>query len=166
MLPRRTTLPYLGAMHDPDHAPATESPVLQYFEAFLPTIFGRLLIPDLEHLTTCFAIELTDLDAPPWCIAIEAGRLVGVGHDGPEPLCTFQLDTATLLEVVAARVDPAEAFFGKRIELEGDMELGLKLSTVLAPFFAGFPFHADGSSHPAGKRSRHTGKARSAASCE
>jgi len=163
MLPRRTTLPYLGAMHDPDHAPATESPVLHYFEAFLPTIFGRLLIPDLERLTTCFAIEVTDLDAPPWCIAIEAGRLVGVGHDGPEPLCTFQLDTATLLEVVAARVAPAEAFFARRIELEGDMELGLKLSTVLAPFFEGFPFHADGSSLPAGERPRCSAEARGAA---
>ncbi|HKJ23788.1 MAG TPA: SCP2 sterol-binding domain-containing protein [Myxococcota bacterium] len=131
-------------MHDAARRSPVESLVLRYFEAFLPALFGRLLIPDLESLTTCFAIEVTDLDAPPWRIGIEAGRLVFVRHDGPEPLCTFQLDGETLLEVAAARIAPAEAFFAKRIDLEGDMELGLKLSTVLAPFFEGFPFHAEG----------------------
>jgi len=112
----------------------------RYFHDFLPGLRGRLLIPDLESLTTCFAIGVRDSDDPPWRIAIEAGRLVAVGPDGPPPLCLFRLDTATLLDVVAARVAPAEAFFARRIDLEGDMELGLKLSTVLAPFFEGFPF--------------------------
>lgn len=130
-------------MDDAARPSPSETPVLRYFEAFLPTLFGRLLIADLESLTTCFAIQVTDLDAPPWRIGIESGRLVFVRHDGPEALCTFSLDSDTLLEVVAARIAPAEAFFAKRIELEGDMELGLKLSTVLAPFFEGYPFHAD-----------------------
>jgi hypothetical protein len=114
--------------------------VLRYFHDFLPRLRGQLLIPDLESLTTCFAIAVRDSDDPPWRVVIEAGRLVAVGPDGPPPLCLFRLDTPTLLEVVAARVAPAEAFFARRIDLEGDMELGLKLSTVLAPFFEGFPF--------------------------
>lgn len=122
-----------------------ESPVKRYFGEFLPSLFGRLLIADLESLSTRFAIEVSDVDAPAWRIDIEAGRVVCVEHDGRPPLCTFRLDGATLLEVVAARILPAEAFFAKRIELEGDMELGLKLSTVLAPFFEGFPFHVEGS---------------------
>lgn len=113
----------------------------RYFDSFLPGIRGQLLIADLESLTTCFFIDVSDAEGPPWRIAIEAGRLTHVGAEGPEPLCGFRLDTATLLEVVAAEMEPAEAFFAKRISLEGDMELGLKLSTVLAPFFAGFPFH-------------------------
>ena len=112
----------------------------QYFESFLPGIRGQLLIPDLESLTTCFAIAVTDQDDPPWRIAIEAGRIACVGHEGPQPLCCFRLDTEALLDVIAARVVPAEAFFAKRIDLEGDLELGLKLSTVLAPFFERFPF--------------------------
>jgi hypothetical protein len=115
--------------------------VRRYFHDFLPGLMGQLLIPDLESLTTCFAIDVADRDEPPWRIAVEQGRLVHVGHEGPEPLCCFRLASETVLEVVAARVAPAEAFFDKRIDLDGDMELGLKLSTVLAPFFAGFPFH-------------------------
>lgn len=111
-----------------------------YFEEFLPGILGKLLIEDLESLSTCFEIVVTDADEPPWRLAIERGRLVHVGHAGPEPVCRFLLDRETLLEVVRARRRPAEAFFERRIELEGDMEMGLKLSTVLEPFFARFPY--------------------------
>lgn len=113
----------------------------RYFVEFLPTILGRLLIEDLRELTSCFEIVVTDAGEPPWRLAIESGRLVHVGHDGPAPACRFSLDAATLAEVVAARRTPADAFFEKRIELEGDVETGLVLSTVLEPFFRRFPFH-------------------------
>jgi len=128
-------------MEDAVRTPAPEDAVGRYFQEFLPGIFGRLLIADIESLTTCFAIDVTDGQDPPWRVSVERGRLVRVGHHGDEPLCIFHLDGATLLEVVSARVPPAEAFFAMQIELDGDLELGLKLSTVLAPFFEGFPFH-------------------------
>ena len=112
----------------------------RYFREFLPGIYGKLLIEDLRDLTECFEIEVSDGDEPPWRLALERGRLVYAGHGGPEPACRFRLDAPTLLEVVAARCTPAEAFFDKRIDLEGDMETGLKLSTVLEPFFERFPF--------------------------
>ncbi len=111
-----------------------------YFEEFLPGILGKLLIEDLESLSTCFEIAVTDAGEPPWRLAIERGRLVHVGHEGPEPACRFRLDRETLLEVVRGRCRPAEAFFDRRIEVEGDIETGLKLSTVLEPFFARFPY--------------------------
>jgi len=114
----------------------------RYFTEFLPSILGQLLIDDLRDLTRCFEIEVTDAPAPPWRLAIESGRLVSVGHDGPEPACRFRLDTPTLVDVVAARVQPAEAFFAKRIDLVGDVEVGLQLSTVLEPFFRRFPWAA------------------------
>ena len=120
-------------MHEIARALPDDDPIRHYFEQFLPTLYGRLLIPDLESLSTCFAIAVTDVDAAPWRIEIQAGRLVRAGHDGAAPLCTFRLDGATLLEVVAARLVPAEAFFAKRIDLDGDMELGLKLSTDRSP---------------------------------
>ncbi len=44
------------------------------------------------------------------------------------------------VEVVTARCTPAAAFFDTRIDLEGDMEMGLKLSTVLEPFFRRFSY--------------------------
>jgi hypothetical protein len=114
----------------------------RYFTEFLPSIRGQLLIEELSTLTVCFEIDVVDSQDPPWRIAVEAGRIESVGSDGPEPVCRFGLDVATLLDVVAARCVPAEAFFAKRIELEGDIETGLVLSTVLEPFFRRFAFEA------------------------
>ena len=129
----------MSAMHpEPERAQPVHA---RYFSGFLPTILGQLLIEDLRELTNCFEIVVTDADTPPWRLALSSGRLVHVGHDGPAPACRFSLDAATLAEVVAARCTPAEAFFEKRIELEGDVETGLVLSTVLEPFFRRFPFH-------------------------
>jgi predicted lipid carrier protein YhbT len=113
----------------------------RYFTEFLPTILGQLLIEDLRDLGGCFEIVVTDAATPPWRLVLSRGRLVHVGHDGPAPACRFSLDAATLAEVVAARCTPADAFFEKRIEVEGDVETGLVLSTVLEPFFRRFPFH-------------------------
>lgn len=112
-----------------------------YFTEFLPGLRGRLLIEDLRELSTCFEIQVTDAPEPPWRIAVESGRLAHVGRDGPAPVCRFLLDAATLLDVVRARCAPSQAFFELRIEVEGDVETGLKLSTVLEPFFRRFPFH-------------------------
>lgn len=117
---------------------------LRYFLEFLPTILDKLLIEDLRTLTTCFEIRVTDGEDPPWRLGIHDGRLTYVGHEGPEPVCRFSLDSSTFREVVAARCTPSAAFFDTRIELEGDMEMGLKLSTVLEPFFHRFPFREPG----------------------
>jgi hypothetical protein len=113
---------------------------LRYFSEFLPGILDKLLIADLRTLTACFEIRVTDSGDPPWRLGIEEGRLTYVGHEGPEPVCRFCLDSDTLVEVVTARCTPSAAFFDSRIDLEGDMEMGLKLSTVLEPFFHRFPY--------------------------
>lgn len=112
----------------------------RYFTEFLPGIYGQLLIEDLKNLSVCFEIAVSDGTDAPWRLVVEEGRLVQVGHEGPGPVCRFTLDGGTLLEVVAGRIAPHEAFFDMRIQLEGDIEMGLKLSTVLAPFFQRFPF--------------------------
>lgn len=111
-----------------------------YFTEFLPKIIGQLLLEDLHSLSCCFEILVSEAPCEPWRLQIESGRLVYVGLEGLDPQCRFTLDARTLLDVISAGVAPQEAFFGKRIELSGDMELGLKLSTVLEPFFKRYAF--------------------------
>lgn len=111
----------------------------RYFTEYLPTLYGQLLIADLRELNACCEIAVRE-DPPPWRIAIEHGRLVYAGHEGPEPACAFHLNVETLLKVVSAVETPQQAFFDMRIELTGDLEMGLKLSTVLEPFFHRFPY--------------------------
>jgi predicted lipid carrier protein YhbT len=127
---------------DPSEAERASTAYRRYFREFLPSILGQRLIEDLRGLDACVEIRVRDQGDPPWRLAIASGRLVSVGPDGPEPVCRFSLDVATMLEVVSARCLPAQAFFDKRIDIEGDMETGLMLSTVLEPFFRRFPFDA------------------------
>jgi len=111
-----------------------------YFTVFLQSILGQLLIEDLRALSVCFEIAVSDGGDPPWRLVVTEGRLTAVGHEGPPAACRFTLDAATLLEVAAGRIAPQEAFFDLRVQLEGDMETGLKLSTVLAPFFQRYAY--------------------------
>jgi len=111
-----------------------------YFTEFLPAIVGQLLMENLRGLTCQVEIAVTDSGDPPWCLTVEQGRLTRVTHDGPDPQCRYVLDLDTLIDVVSAKCSPQDAFFEMRIEIEGDIERGLEISTALAAFFERFPF--------------------------
>jgi predicted lipid carrier protein YhbT len=123
------------AREDADHCA-----VDQYFTEFLPRVVGRLMLEDLHTLDAVFGIRLTDQPGGAWSMVIERGRLMFVGQGGPAHSCTFALDTATLLSIVGGELAPQNAFFSMLVEIEDDVELGLKLSTVLECFFERFPF--------------------------
>jgi predicted lipid carrier protein YhbT len=111
-----------------------------YFETFLPSILGKVLIEGLKSLNCQVAIEVTDTDDMPWILVVQKGRLVHFGHTGPEPICRYLLDLETLIDVISARCTPQDAFFETRIHIEGDIEQGLQLSTVLEEFFERYPY--------------------------
>jgi predicted lipid carrier protein YhbT len=112
----------------------------RYFHEFLPQLLNQLLIEDLHDLSCCFSYRLSDSEDPPWRLVLTEGRLTAVGHEGAEPQCTFVCDTQTLMAVVSGALHPQEAFFAQRIEMEGDLELALRLAFLLAPFFERYPF--------------------------
>lgn len=112
----------------------------RYFAEFLPGIVGQLLMEDLKSLTCQVEIDVTDSGDAPWRLAVEQGRLTQVTRKGPDPQCRYVLDLDTLMDIVTAKCSPQDAFFEMRIEIEGDIERGLELSTVLGAFFERFPF--------------------------
>ena len=114
----------------------------RYFHTFLPGLRDQLLIEDLHDLSCCFSYRLSDSGDPPWRLVLTDGRLTSVGIAGPEPQCTFVCNTETLIAVVSGALHPQEAFFAQRIEMEGDLELALRLAVMLAPFFERYPFHS------------------------
>ena len=113
---------------------------LRYFTSFLPSLTGQLLIEDLRDLSATFEIRLTDLADPAWKIHIDQGRIGTVSQTGPEAPCGFELGSETFLKIVGGRLGAQDAFFQGDVDIRGDIELGLKLSTVLEPFFKRFPF--------------------------
>jgi hypothetical protein len=117
---------------------------LKYFTEFLPGILGKLMMQDLLELNCCIEIKVTDSEEDAWTLKIVDGCLSYVGHDAAEAQCCFLLDAKTLLDVVQAKVEPERAFFDMRIDIVGDVAIGLQLSTVLESFFAHFPFTLEG----------------------
>lgn len=112
-----------------------------YFDAFLPRLQGLLLIPGLRSLSCRLGVRIEDLEDAAWTLVVESGRLEAVVPGAADAPCTFALDAGTLLEVATGALAPDKAFFDLRIEIEGDVALGLQLSTVLEPFFQQYPFH-------------------------
>ncbi len=113
----------------------------QYFEVFLPDLKGKLLVPGLRSLSCALGVAVNDMEHGCWTLSIVSGRLERVLAGVEEAESVFNLDRATLLEVVTGVLAPDTAFFDMRIEIEGDVALGLQLSTVLEPFFQQYPFH-------------------------
>ncbi len=112
----------------------------EYFESFLASKLGQHLLPNLHRLSSRFGIALLETPRQHWSLEIRQGVLHGISRGGVDIQCCFKLDGPTFMEIVAGRLGPRRAFFDKRIQIEGDLETGLKLATVLDPFFRKYPF--------------------------
>ena len=111
-----------------------------YFSKFLPAIIGRRLIEELKSLNCQVEINVTDLHDPSWFLTVQDGILTHIKSGVGESECTYLLDSMTLVDIVMARYTPQEGFFANRIQIEGDIERGLSLNSVLAEFFERFPY--------------------------
>ncbi|MDB5355364.1 MAG: 3 beta-hydroxysteroid dehydrogenase/Delta 5--_4-isomerase [Phycisphaerales bacterium] len=127
---------------DPLIDPAVD-PVREYFEVFLAERTNQDLLPDLKRLSARFSISMKDLPGSHWCLDVQDGVLRSVSRDGTLSDCAFAVDSATFLEIAAGRLPPQRAFFMGRIQISGNIELGLKVATVLAKFFLEHPFVAE-----------------------
>lgn len=106
-----------------------------YFTSYLPGLQGQLLIPGLRSLSCALGVALTDMDEVAWTLVVDSGRLVAIEAGTESAQCVFLLEFGTFLEIVTGTLAPDRAFFDLRIEIEGDIALGLQLSIVLEPFF-------------------------------
>lgn len=111
-----------------------------YFAEFLPGKLYQQLLPDLRKLTASFSIRVHDTDQPAWSLQVLKGALTSIEADGDRGDCCFLVGVDTFARIVSGRTRPQEAFFKRQVEIEGDMETGLKLATVLGSFFREFPY--------------------------
>ena len=121
-------------------------PADRYFLEFLAGKLNQRLLPDLQKLSVTFSIVLSGSGGAggpadeAWTLTIANGVLASIAPGAIQPQCSFRLDASTFLEIAGGRLSPQFAFFQRRIEIEGQIETGLRLATVLAGFFKQFPF--------------------------
>lgn len=112
----------------------------RYFAEFLQEKINLPLLPNLSRLSAVFSIHLTAPLEKAWTLEIREGALVSIAPGTQGAACGFVLNPQTFLEIAAGRLGPQMAFFQRRVELSGRIDLGLKLATVLADFFTRFPY--------------------------
>jgi thioester reductase-like protein/predicted lipid carrier protein YhbT len=114
--------------------------VERYFDDFLKEKMHKQLLPNLRSLSATCRINVEDVGRS-WALKIEQGRLVKISHNSMSCQCSFLVNYDTFCRIVSGRLVPQKAFFKRKIDIQGDMETGLKLATVLAEFFQKWPYH-------------------------
>lgn len=114
--------------------------VERYFDEFLAEKMHKQLLPNLRKLSANCRIVVEDIPGRSWALSIDRGCLVRISRNGLPVQCAFSLHSDVFSAIVAGRLSPQAAFFSRKINIEGDMETGLKLATVLATFFRKWPY--------------------------
>ncbi len=116
----------------------------RYFSEFLAGKMHRQLLPNLKNLSATCRIVVEDAAAlspsRTWSLSIDGGRLERISQNGEDCQCTFSLASDTFVSIVGGELTPQQAFFQSSVNIEGDIEAGLRLATVLAAFFRKWPY--------------------------
>ena len=90
-----------------------------------------------------FSISIKDHPESSWSLNLQEGVLKSISRRCSASECSFSVDSATFLEIAGGRLPPQRAFFAGRVRITGNIELGLKVATVLARFFSEDPYVAE-----------------------
>jgi hypothetical protein len=116
--------------------PDTISDSREYFGEFLPR-----LIREKQDITigstdfTCM-FRIRGERGGTWLFAIESGKIKPpVPCEEGEAPCVIEMDNATLIQVITGKIQPAHAFFRGHIKVKGQMQMLVKLTTLLPIYF-------------------------------
>lgn len=116
--------------------PDTVTDSREYFNEFLPR-----LIQDKQDITigktnfTCM-FRIRGDKGGNWLFTIENGRLKPtVPCDEIQAPCVIEMDNATLIQIITGKLQPAHAFFRGHVKVKGQMQMLVKLSTLLPIYF-------------------------------
>jgi hypothetical protein len=109
-----------------------------YFASYLPSFYGRQMIPNLVSLSALFWIEVLDRV---WSLEIRCGILEGIAVQERKGDFGYRTTPETFLAVVRAEMSPQKSFFLGKTKIEGNFLQALKTATALEEFFQRFSYH-------------------------
>jgi hypothetical protein len=103
-----------------------------YVEEFFPQALRQSSLAQVP-LDLTVGLDVEGPGGGRWTCRWVRGELVSVrrGRHGPVEVA-YRLDPATFAAVVRGRLEVQEAFFARRVEIEGDVEKALKLAVLFA----------------------------------
>jgi Male sterility protein/SCP-2 sterol transfer family len=118
-----------------------------YIERFLPAAARRSLLARVVGLSVTVGLEVSGPGGGRWSCRWDKGDLTQVSR-GPADgaAVTYRTDAPTFAAVVQGRTTAQQAFFTRRIGIEGDVEKALKLAVLFECFVKENPYcpEADG----------------------
>jgi nucleoside-diphosphate-sugar epimerase len=112
----------------------------RYVETFFPAAARRSALASVP-LAVTVAVTVTGRGGGQWSLRWGGGGLMSVrrGREAAADVA-YRMDAQTFEAIVRARLSPQDAFFARRVEIEGDVEKGLKLAVLFSHFVEEFPF--------------------------
>jgi thioester reductase-like protein len=112
-----------------------------YIERFFPAHARRSVLAQAVALDLTVACDIRGAGGGQWSCKWVRGELVDVsdGLDN-QAAVVYRTDVATFGAIVRGELAPQEAFFNRRIAIEGDMEKALKLAVLFGRFVREFPY--------------------------
>ena len=121
--------------------PTAVFPCRQYVERFLFDRVKQSSLPRLTQLDVTVALSLSGPGGGTWNCRFDRGELSDISPgDVSSAEVIYASDSGTFGRIVCGELPPAEAFFDRRFEIHGDVEMGLKLATIFGHFVREFPF--------------------------
>lgn len=120
---------------------ASHFPADDYLERFLPKHAPLSTLPRLTNVTAEVGFRVLDISAGEWRCRLERGDVVSVRRANCDDVAVvFESDGDTLGAIVGGQLTPQQAFFDRRIEIAGNVEMGLKLAMIFGQFITEFPY--------------------------
>ena len=120
----------------------SETTPVEYFEELIFARVNLCQLPKIESLNTVIRFDIKGIDADSWTIEVEAGFLKRVvrnytGNGLPsneamlEPASTFRMDSETFMSILKREITPQQAFFKKKVQIQGDIMIALKMNVLV-----------------------------------
>jgi len=122
-------------------AVASDFSAADYFERFLPKYAPLSTLPRLSNVTAEVGFRVSGSEGGQWRCRLVRGDVVAVKRSAcGDAAVVFESDGETLAAIVAGELSPQQAFFDRRIEIAGNIEMGLKLAMIFGQFIVEFPY--------------------------
>ncbi len=103
-----------------------------YFTTLLKDRVNLADEPKISSLSATIRFEMTDGDGGTWDVVVEKGLVKDVVRNSKEtPTSTFKLSSAIFLDIIRRIITPQQAFFQRKVDIDGDMFIALKMNALV-----------------------------------
>lgn len=105
----------------------------EYFTTLLKDRVNFADEPKISSLTAVIRFEMTDGDGGTWDVVVDKGLVKDVTRNSKEaPTSTLKLSNAVFLDIIKRKVTPQQAFFQRKMDIDGDMFIALKMNVLVS----------------------------------